>query len=132
MVPYKLGLLLRSTVPTPVRLINGAICLVVELVGRYLPHGTGTVPYLPYLRDIFCLREVFGTTVIDASSAIFVHAYQYGNVLIQEEQEYMRQQLLKESVNKACRVETPSNPVPARIKVKWSKSGATCPYTRSG
>jgi hypothetical protein len=42
----------------------------------------------------------------------------------------MRQQLLKESVKKAGGGETPGTPVPARVKVRWSKSDSS-PYTRS-
>ncbi len=42
----------------------------------------------------------------------------------------MRQQLLKESVKKAGGGVTPGTPVPARVKVRWSKSDSS-PYTRS-
>jgi hypothetical protein len=42
----------------------------------------------------------------------------------------MRQQLLKESVKKAGGGETQGTPVPARVKVRWSKSDSS-PYTRS-
>ncbi len=42
----------------------------------------------------------------------------------------MRQQLLKESVKKAGGGETPGTPVPARVKVRWSKSDSS-QYTRS-
>ena len=46
----------------------------------------------------------------------------------------MRQQLLKEGVGKSWRRgETAAGqpPAPARIKVRWSKTGSSCPYTRS-
>jgi hypothetical protein len=42
----------------------------------------------------------------------------------------MRRQLLKESVKKAGGGETPGTSVPARVKVRWSKSDSS-PYTRS-